>query len=191
MKKFHSIIQEMGLSDWNSFQLQVLFTVANRLDLLPQKLLKTSLFQKLFRKVVDRNKPIEKYNVDDVAEKITKFLTKNFVYLSNMRYNFTNTSEGNISNKSFKFIVENIPSDGVPYSKDIEFIKSIAKKYGLEELIKNIDMNQLIMGYKIEKEHDTNNELDVVKNSGDILKIAIAHLRENQKYYSILKTVNL
>lgn len=48
-------------------------------------------------------------------------------------------------------------------------------------------MDQLIKGYSVEMEHNTNNKLDVVKSKYDPLKIAIAHLQELPNYYSKLQ----
>jgi hypothetical protein len=41
----------------------------------------------------------------------------------------------------------------------------------------------------VEKEHDKDKDTDVVKKDADILKIAVAHLREKPNYYTKLKKV--
>lgn len=59
-----------------------------------------------------------------------------------------------------------------------------AKKY-------KVDPEQLKMGIKVEKEHDGKfgKDTDVVKSDEDIVKIAVAHLREDPKYYTKLKKI--
>lgn len=64
-------------------------------------------------------------------------------------------------------------------------IKKVAKKGALD--ISNYDANELRMGYEAEKEHDDGSDVDVVDNDLDIVKIAVAHLREDPKYYTKLK----
>lgn len=51
------------------------------------------------------------------------------------------------------------------------------------------DIDQIKMGISIEKEHDTDDELDVVKSKLDLLKITLAHLEEDPKYYTKLKKI--
>lgn len=75
-------------------------------------------------------------------------------------------------------------------SRDISFddieIRRIAKKGGLD--ISRYDMKQLIMGYKVEKEHGTVNPTTNVTNDDEVktLKIALAHLNEIPDYYTKL-----
>lgn len=56
----------------------------------------------------------------------------------------------------------------------------------LVSLVKKFDKKQILMGLKIESEHDKGNT-DVVKSWVDILKIALAHLKEDPNYYDHLK----
>lgn len=63
-------------------------------------------------------------------------------------------------------------------------LKKIADKYNLD--ISEFDPIQLIKGMRVEKEHDTDDNLDVVKNIGDLMKIAMAHLKEFPDYYTRL-----
>jgi len=51
------------------------------------------------------------------------------------------------------------------------------------------DPDQLKMGYEAEKEHDDGSDVDVVDKKSDLVKIAVAHLREDPKYYTKLKKV--
>lgn len=69
-------------------------------------------------------------------------------------------------------------------------LKSLAKQAKVS--LSNIDMNQLKIGMKVEKEHDgeMGKDVDVVKKKSDLLKIAVAHLRENPKYYTKLKKID-
>ena len=57
--------------------------------------------------------------------------------------------------------------------------------------VKGIDQNQLKMGYNVEKEHggSMGKDTDVVNKPSDYIKIAVAHLREDPKYYTKLKKV--
>lgn len=60
----------------------------------------------------------------------------------------------------------------------------------------NLDISQfsddeLRMGYEDEKEHDggEGKDVDVVGPETDIIKIVVAHLREDPRYYSKIKKV--
>lgn len=56
--------------------------------------------------------------------------------------------------------------------------------------IDKYNKNQLVMGINVEKEHMKDKDIDVVKNvENRILKIALAHLREDDKYYEKLKKI--
>lgn len=76
--------------------------------------------------------------------------------------------------------------DRVPSREELE-IRRIAKKGNLE--ISRYDMNQLIMGYNVEKEHGSINPITNITNDDEIktLKIALAHLNEVNDYYTKLK----
>lgn len=67
--------------------------------------------------------------------------------------------------------------------------KDLALKAKLN--IDNFNYKQLKMGFDVEKEHDgrMGKDTDVVKNDTTILKIAVAHLREDPNYYTKLKKV--
>jgi len=73
-------------------------------------------------------------------------------------------------------------------SKNLE---QIAKKAKVD--IKGVCPKQLSMGMEVEKEHDAKmgKDTDVVPghDKGTIMKIAVAHLREDPKYYTKLKKV--
>lgn len=66
-------------------------------------------------------------------------------------------------------------------------IEATAKKAKLD--ISKFDPDQLRMGCAVEKEHDDGSDVDVVDDNSDVLKIAIAHLREDPEYYTKLKKV--
>jgi hypothetical protein len=68
-------------------------------------------------------------------------------------------------------------------------LQKIAEKSKID--IEGIDLKQLQMGMEVEKEHDDEKDTDVVPghDKGVIMKIAIAHLREDPKYYTKLKKV--
>lgn len=68
-------------------------------------------------------------------------------------------------------------------------LKQAAKKHGIN--LSGIPLDQLAKGIKVEKEHDTNDDVDVVKSPVDLIKIAVAHLREDPQYYTKLKTAKL
>ena len=70
-------------------------------------------------------------------------------------------------------------------SKDV---KRLAKMAKID--INKYDMKQLVQGINVEKEHMKDKDIDVIKNKEErILKIALAHLREDEKYYSKLKKI--
>ena len=66
---------------------------------------------------------------------------------------------------------------------------NMASKAGVD--VKGLDSKQLKMGYEVEKEHGgpMGKDTDVVDKTSDYLKIAVAHLREDPKYYTKLKKV--
>lgn len=69
------------------------------------------------------------------------------------------------------------------------WIQQTADAYEID--ISKFQMDEILQGIKIEKEHDTNDEIDVVKSPSDLLKIAVAHLREDPHYYVKLKQAKL
>ena len=72
-------------------------------------------------------------------------------------------------------------------SKEELKISKIAKKAKID--IKKYDMKELVMGYKVEKEHGSVNPETNVTNDDEVmtLKIALAHLNEIPDYYTKLK----
>jgi len=76
--------------------------------------------------------------------------------------------------------------DNVPSREELE-IRRIAKQGNLN--IGRYDMKQLVMGYKVEKEHGTVNPTTNVTDDDEVktLKIALAHLNEVPDYYTKLK----
>lgn len=80
--------------------------------------------------------------------------------------------------KTFKIFIEE--------KLDKNYILSLAKKGKIE--IDDIDMHELKLGVKTEREHTGTKGKDtiVAKNDTDVLKIAVAHLREDEKYYTKL-----
>lgn len=64
-----------------------------------------------------------------------------------------------------------------------------AAKANLENEIKKYDEKDLVDGINVESEH-TQKDIDVIgKKEENLLKIAIAHLREDEKYYRKLKKI--
>lgn len=70
-------------------------------------------------------------------------------------------------------------------------LAQIAKKAKID--LKGINIEQLKMGMKVEKEHDgpMGKDTDVIPghDKGSIMKIAVAHLREDPEYYTKLKKI--
>jgi hypothetical protein len=73
-----------------------------------------------------------------------------------------------------------------------------SKKKKKKEVLKEVDTSmfdpkEVKMGMKVEKEHDggEGKDVDVVKNKTDLIKIVVAHLREDPKYYTKLNKVGL
>ena len=62
---------------------------------------------------------------------------------------------------------------------------NMAEKLGLD--IKKYDPDEIVAGINTEKEHSREKDINVVKSASDLLKIALAHLREDPKYYKKLK----
>ena len=72
----------------------------------------------------------------------------------------------------------------------LEFcVKNLAKQAKVD--ISDLCPKQLKMGVEVEREHGgkMGKDTKIVKNDGDALKIAVAHLREDPKYYTKLKTI--
>ena len=85
-----------------------------------------------------------------------------------------------------KFKNESKMNDKIPSQKELE-IKRIAKLGNLD--ISRYDINELISGYEVEKEHGTRNPTTNITNDDEVmtLKIALAHLNEVPDYYTKLK----
>lgn len=68
-------------------------------------------------------------------------------------------------------------------------IKRLAADYQVD--IRGLNLKQLQKGIEVESEHTGKKGKDtkVAKNDGDVLKIAVAHLREDPKYYTKLEKV--
>lgn len=66
----------------------------------------------------------------------------------------------------------------------IDKIKKIANKHGLD--ISKYNPKELMMGIKVEREHNENPKTDVVDNFVDLIKIAVVHLDELPNYYTRL-----
>ena len=69
-----------------------------------------------------------------------------------------------------------------------EFIQELSNKFGLN--ISDYNMDEILKGYKIELEHGTKLGLDTnITNNDPIetLRIVVAHLKEREDYYSLLK----
>lgn len=68
-------------------------------------------------------------------------------------------------------------------------LDQLAKEADLD--ISKFDKKQLLMGIDVEKEHagEKGKDVKVANSKLDLLKIAIAHLREDPKYYTKLKKV--
>ena len=72
-------------------------------------------------------------------------------------------------------------SDVLQLAKQAKISKKEIEKYSQE---------QLVLGINVEKEHMKDKDIDVIKgDESKILKIALAHLREDEKYYSKLKKI--
>lgn len=68
-------------------------------------------------------------------------------------------------------------------------LKRLASDYKVN--IKGLSLKQLQKGFNVESEHTGKKGKDtkVAKNDGDVLKIAVAHLREDPKYYTKLEKI--
>ena len=72
------------------------------------------------------------------------------------------------------------------------------KKKKKKEVFKEVDVSmydpkEIKMGIKVEKEHDggEGKDVDVVNSKEDLMKIVVAHLREDPKYYTKLNKAGL
>jgi hypothetical protein len=70
-----------------------------------------------------------------------------------------------------------------------DFKKAMGKMHGM---LKGVDLNQVLQGFKDEKEHDDGSKMDVITGNKSsraekLLKIVLAHLKERPDYYDRLK----
>jgi len=81
--------------------------------------------------------------------------------------------------------IENMPIS----TRNLKSIDTIAQGAGID--ISSFDAKEVLMGLEVEQEHNgqMGTDIDVVPGNdlGTILKIAVAHLREDPKYYTKLK----
>ena len=69
-------------------------------------------------------------------------------------------------------------------------IKNLAKKADLD--VSKYDDSELLKGFETEKEHQRDKETDVVKgDETKIVKILLAHLKEDPEYYKKLTKAKL
>ena len=74
--------------------------------------------------------------------------------------------------------------------KKTSWTKEEAKKVGDNIGINwdKYDLDEFVMGLKVEKEHDTDDsKTDVASSAKDLGKIAFAHMKELKNYYTKLK----
>lgn len=72
---------------------------------------------------------------------------------------------------------------------DYSDVLKFAKLANLENEIKNYSKDQLVAGLNVESEHKQKDINVIGKKEENLLKIAVAHLREDDKYYDKLKKV--
>ncbi len=65
----------------------------------------------------------------------------------------------------------------------------VEDKAAIEKELATHDPHEVKMGKKAEKEHDNGDDVDIVNSEEDLIKIVLAHLREDPKYYTKLKKV--
>jgi len=76
-----------------------------------------------------------------------------------------------------------------PPKSFVDWATNAAKEKNID--LSGIDMKQLAVGVEIEKEHNKGDDVDVIEDEKDLIKVAVAHLRENEKYYTILLDAEL
>jgi hypothetical protein len=81
--------------------------------------------------------------------------------------------------------MKKINEDSSPIT--FEKIESIAEQYGLTDYIYEFEPKEILLGYNVELEHKRKDDLNVVHNDGDVLKICLTHLLEIPDYYALLK----
>lgn len=72
---------------------------------------------------------------------------------------------------------------------DYSDVLKFAKLAKLEDEIKNYSKEELVKGINAESEHKQKDINVIGKKEENLLKIAVAHLREDGKYYSKLKKI--
>jgi hypothetical protein len=73
--------------------------------------------------------------------------------------------------------------------KTFMFEETMLSEGVIDDELKTFDSEQVSMGKKVEGEHDNGDDVDIVKSEEDLMKVILAHLREDPKYYTKLKKV--
>lgn len=71
--------------------------------------------------------------------------------------------------------------------KNKDELEKMAKDISVD--ISQYDKEELKKGIEVEKEHMKDKDINVIRNPSDVLKIALAHLREDPQYYTKLKKI--
>lgn len=91
--------------------------------------------------------------------------------------------------RMWAMIQRNMKREGVDLYRGNGKIYLIEVEDGIAKELASLDDEQVKIGMKVEKEHDggQGKDIDVVSSEEDLMKIVLAHLREDPKYYSKLK----
>jgi len=128
-------------------------------------------FMRAVTKLADKNgidlviypKPIDKDRPEITTERLRKFYS---------RFGFEPLVKAN--GKSENMI-----------RKHKDEIEKMAQDIAVD--ISKFDKEELKKGLEVEKEHMKDKDINVIRQPSDVLKIALAHLREDPKYYTKLK----
>lgn len=116
-----------------------------------------------------------------------------------LKLNEVGTSTGSIAGFA-RMAIPLVRRQWMPYWSDQSwteepdpFFKKKKKKKNESVDVSKYDPKEIKMGLEVEKEHDggEGKDVDVVRNKDDLMKIVVAHLREDPKYYTKLKKANL
>ncbi|RKZ92039.1 MAG: hypothetical protein DRQ40_09180, partial [Gammaproteobacteria bacterium] len=69
------------------------------------------------------------------------------------------------------------------------FQESMLSENEIRDELNTHDTHEVEMGKNVEKEHDNGDDVDIIASELDLMKIVLAHLREDPHYYSKLKKV--
>jgi hypothetical protein len=126
-----------------------------------------------------------------IREMILTEIRANSTY-SNYYYKYTSPFPDMRGNKSKEEFIDQVNQKNAKKNQVQGGTRNSVKvSHEFLQELKKYDKEQIKMGLKVEKEHDRGDDVDVVQDKLELLKIVIAHLREDPQYYTKLLKAKL